>query len=379
MAAQTEQMDVEATTEVAAEASGSASGTAEEEYVTEGERWTDEERVAYLRQNGVEIIDPAEEKEKARRAAAVASGEGVVAFRYVRIPVNEAEPFEQLEAVLPLGPDGELPGGDQIPALVKKSFGDRSKGINERVLQEHARTQLGEAAASLTPRALTEATLDGSVETFALARPAEVNKYQGVYIYLDEVGVLKQLPPNPRGNALALSCGHQNVKFHGELFVGRVATRPAPMRNIDLLLSDLDSDAEWLKAAPAENFQYNVAMQEMQSQLSTTGNVQQMNMGGAKELPSGGDDKLKWTQTAEDVEVVISVPDGTKGRDLAVTIKVRALSAKLKATGEVLCDLKLANDIHPDDSTWTVSADGLCITLEKANESTWHGLGLEDA
>ena len=32
---------------------------------------------------------------------------------------------------------------DQIPALVKKSFGDRSKGINERVLQEHARKQRG--------------------------------------------------------------------------------------------------------------------------------------------------------------------------------------------------------------------------------------------
>ena len=59
-----------------------------------------------------------------------------------------------------------------------QSFGDRSKGINERVLRDHARTQLGDAAASLTPRALTEATLDGSVETFALARPAEANKYQ---------------------------------------------------------------------------------------------------------------------------------------------------------------------------------------------------------
>ena len=32
-----------------------------------------------------------------------------------------------------------------------------------------------------------------------------------------------------------------------------------------------------------------------------------------------------------DVEVVIKVPDGTKGRDLAVTIKTRALSAKLKS------------------------------------------------
>ena len=105
------------------------------------------------------------------------------------------------------------------------------------------------------------------------------------------------------------------------------------------------------------------------------GNVQQMNMGGTKQLPSGGDDKLEWSQTAEDVEVAIKVPDGTKGRDLTVTIKTRALTAKLKASGEVLVDLKLAEDIHPDDSTWTVSSDGLVITLEKANGSTWHELG----
>ena len=26
----------------------------------------------------------------------------------------------------------------------------------------------------------------------------------------------------------------------------------------------------------------------------------------------------------------------------------------------------------------TVSADGLCITLEKANGSTWHGLGFDE-
>lgn len=51
----------------------------------------------------------------------------------------------------------------------------------------HARQQLGASAAHVTPKALREATLDGSVETFALARPGESNKFVGVYIYLDEV------------------------------------------------------------------------------------------------------------------------------------------------------------------------------------------------
>ena len=130
------------------------------------------------------------------------------------------------------GSDGRKPSGDLIPDVAKKHFGDRSRGINEDILRQHAVSQLGEAAANVTPRALTEATLDGSTETFALARPGEVNAYMGVYIYLDEVGVLKDLPLNPRGGALAAACGHHGVKFHGDLFVGRVATRGNPMHNV---------------------------------------------------------------------------------------------------------------------------------------------------
>lgn len=38
----------------------------------------------------------------------------------------------------------------------------------------------------------------------------------------------------------------------------------------------MDSSSPWIKAAPAENYQYNVAMQEMQGALSTQGNVQQV-------------------------------------------------------------------------------------------------------
>jgi hypothetical protein len=43
-------------------------------------------------------------------------------------------------------------------------------------------------------------------------------------MYLDEVGVIKQLPPNPRANAIAQACGHASVSFFGDLYVGRIAT-----------------------------------------------------------------------------------------------------------------------------------------------------------
>jgi hypothetical protein len=53
------------------------------------------------------------------------------------------------------------------------------------------------------------------------------------------------------------------VSFFGDLFVGRVATNPAPMRNADFVLKDLDSDSNWIKTAPAENYQYSLGMKEV--------------------------------------------------------------------------------------------------------------------
>ena len=51
----------------------------------------------------------------------------------------------------------------------------------------------------------------------------------------------------------------------------------------------MDSSSPWIKAAPAENYQYNVAMQEMQGALSTQGNVQQVAGWLAKTQGSGLD------------------------------------------------------------------------------------------
>lgn len=140
-------------------------------------------------------------------------GDLVPCFTYVRIPANEREPYEEIVAMLPLQENGTVLAGDQIPALVKPKFADRSKGLNHQVLEEHTRSTLGASAAKVTSRHFTEATLDGSVETFALCRPSKENGYRGVYIYLDEVGVIKQLPENPRAAAIAASCGKSERLF----------------------------------------------------------------------------------------------------------------------------------------------------------------------
>jgi len=43
--------------------------------------------------------------------------------------------------------------------------------------------------------------------------------------------------------------------FYGDVFAGRVCTVPAPMRNGDFKLEDMNSSNAWIKTAAAENFQ----------------------------------------------------------------------------------------------------------------------------
>jgi hypothetical protein len=62
----------------------------------------------------------------------------------------------------------------------------------------------------------------GSVETFCLVHPADTNNYIGVYIYLDELGLLKKLQVNDRATAIAAACGYTPPPiFYGDVFWGR--------------------------------------------------------------------------------------------------------------------------------------------------------------
>ena len=71
-----------------------------------------------------------------------------------------------------------------------------------------------------------------------------------------KIGALKELPLNSRASALARACGHpESCVFYGDVFVGRVCTVPAPMRNGDFKLEDLNSSNTWIKTAASENFQ----------------------------------------------------------------------------------------------------------------------------
>jgi hypothetical protein len=80
---------------------------------------------------GITVDLPLSEKKKA--AGALSNKPLVPCFKYVRIPANTNEPYEQLTAMLPLNEDGTVLAGDQIPNLVKGFFADNNKGFSNEV------------------------------------------------------------------------------------------------------------------------------------------------------------------------------------------------------------------------------------------------------
>ena len=107
---------------------------------------------------------------------------------------------------------------------------------------------------------------------------------------------------------------------------------------------------------------------------------------------------MSWSQTDDDVEVVIELPKGVKSRDISVTIKSNSVKFGLKngftleekelpqnvtekngpkKQPSLLTKLKSGltpfHSIDPDVSAWTLDSGQLVITLGKrdTNEKNW--------
>ncbi|RXK39739.1 hypothetical protein M231_02932 [Tremella mesenterica] len=61
-----------------------------------------------------------------------------------------------------------------------------------------------------------------------------------------------------------------------------------------------------------------------------------------------------WSQELGIVTVTVSLPKGTRGRDVNVVLEKRRLKVQLKSAPEPILDGELFNDISKDDSSWTI-------------------------
>lgn len=337
------------------------------------------EKESWLRARGVEIESLSDRKKAAEEKAArqalhpLDHVEGITRrVKYVRIPCDASKSFEQLEAIL-----AHDAHGDVLPDVLAPKFAGGG-AIDGHAAREQAVRQLGQKGLELSQSAIDAVAQQGACETFALVRPSSTNGHRGIYIYLDEVGLLKSLPSNQRCNELAKACGFDGVSFYGDMFIGSVLAEPSPMHNSDFSVSEMDSSSQWLKQATSENVEFNQSMRQLQDAMREKGGMVG-DLGGDGGLPGGTGEGYLWSQTDDEVELTVDVPDGTKAKDLSITFKTQSMTVGLKGVGSTIVSIeKLFRKTRPDESTWTVESNKgstkVIVTVAKIDEQVWHAL-----
>jgi hypothetical protein len=294
---------------------------------------------------------------------------------FVYIPQDDSKPLATLR--LPKEFCQTHPG-DALPHYLKTFFAD-SKSIDTQLLKEQATKQFSGGklqgvdvdAQNLSADALQSVTAQGSVETFCLVHPADTNQYTGVYIYLDEVGLLKNLPQNKRASQMAATCGyHPAPLFYGDVFVGRVQTQPMPMKNVAFQAPNdtSPSTAIWMQRAVSENLAWQQAMNAAAGKASGT---TQPNIKGT-EGEAVQEDAYAWTQNEDEIELRITNnaqdEEAFDKSQLKVVFLPKSVHVKYKGGSLVHLESLYAR-MDMDGCTWTLDDGGktLVVTCEKGD------------
>lgn len=248
--------------------------------------------------------------------------------------------------------------------------GDPSKSIDTSRIQQPSLLSSGNL-----PN-VSEATLQNMakqashVETFSLLHPTESNGCTSIQLYLDEIGALKHLPVNPRAAALAERCGYNPPPtFHGDVYVGKKQRNSLQSFH----LSDLDG--AWLQTAGMSNIEHQMA----QNALTGQRDIRQPAVVGTEGAETSSDGNYSWTQTEEELEVQIVLPESISKRNLQVTFRSQQLQVRSKdsdTSGFAPIAITLFERVDSDACTWTIdtSSDGdrtMIITMEKMEEALW--------
>jgi hypothetical protein len=362
---------------------------------SDGDEENATDRLNFLLDRGVEISTP-EEREADRKvnASSVApiflqlygnsgSENEDGGIQFVLIPHDESKPMSTVTLPASFLNDHR---GDVIPNFVKPYFGANKESIDAGLLQAQTSKQFSSGQgikgkdgktvdmSRISTSAMNAVAAEGSVETFCLTHPADTNDYTGVYIYLDEVGMLKKLPLNKRVGAIGGACGyHPAPIFYGDVFVGRTQTKPK-MVNVDFVAGiDTDGGAEWMRRAVSENLAWQQAMNEATGKSSKLEQPAHAGTDGAVAQEAN----FAWTQDEEEVELTVPVStSGVNKKNLKVVYKPKVVTVSYE--GETIVRLDFFESVDVDGCTWTLNNDKtkVVITCEKADPGKiWPRIG----
>ena len=96
-----------------------------------------------------------------------------------------------------------------------------------------------------------------------------------------------------------------------------------------------------------------------------------------KPLPGNGGftHNYMWSQTLEEVTVLVQLPDSTEARNLDVKIQSKKLCVGIKGQPTKIIEGEFPKKVKVDDSLWSIEKDGtkrtLQLNLTKSNQMEW--------
>ncbi|GAX17889.1 hypothetical protein FisN_18Hh094 [Fistulifera solaris] len=329
---------------------------------------TPDERLTWLRERGVHI-STAEERMAGRVKSALQEAEGLEAgeeISYVLVPADTTQPLKELTVRR-----GATGGGDLLTEHLISAFSNNQSDVDVSLLQEqNALLGSTDAPASVSHESLQKVAAQASVEVFPLVYPSPSNTFTGINIYLDEVGMLKRLRLNTRASKYAELAGfNPPPQFYGDVYLGRVQKLGGRITNQSFVEGiDTTYDAPWLKTAVTENLEHQMEMNRITGRTDAT----QPSVAGS-DGKSKVEEGFSWTQTEEELEVTVSMPEDGSGKDLQIKFRPQALEVRFRQEPLVL--LKLFENIDVDSGTWTIDKSAtpvkVIISMEKMEQALW--------
>jgi hypothetical protein len=265
-------------------------------------------------------------------------------FTFVLIPADENQPIQEIQQ-------------------------DKSGGLTNDQLIAHARAYFGEE--------------NQICDISALTIPTSQNNYTAVSLYTAGGDVL-----NPRATKLVVGCG-MDTTVNGNVFVGRcIDNEPGDIwERVDFTIADVDPSSDWCKLARSSSSGSSsrssptslssILQQQMQggqgtTMVNATETTDTFGTNGTCVTESWG----SWSQTKDEVELKLVVPQGTKSKDVKIHFQRTHLS--IQVHGVELVEGTTFDPIIVDDCTYTIQNEGpaqqreVCVSLAKANSRvTW--------
>lgn len=152
----------------------------------------------------------------------------------------------------------------------------------------------------------------------------ESNGYIGVSLYCDGSAIAKGRSENTRATAIARSCGYKDLRVLGDAFISRYYDNESSGAEVEdwvrrsIAASECDVDAMWVRACATLNAGRNM------SSFTSSGSMEkslQALQGGGHETSSESydpDAKIAWSQSLEDLELVILFETVVAPKDVKV-------------------------------------------------------------